>query len=289
MPKLTSELHLITTFYQSIEEERNKENQFCLEKNLLNPYISKVHLFAEGSGLPDLSNLPEDIKKKIMVVPFGKRPFFKDLFAYANEIKSEAVKVVSNSDIFFDSTLKSLHRCFTKADVLALTRWDLGSDGVIHFYNNYKSQDCWFFKKQIPDTIGHFGIGQPGCDNRLLYELRQNNITYLNPCLSIKAVHVHQSRFRSYVKGQNHNFVEPPFEYALADFCPGSNVSQSPELKKHYALNRYNYYKGYANNTLPGKITSVFNRGMAYFASKYWAFVYNRCNVAYNTSSKVTV
>ena len=69
-----------------------------------------------------------------------------------------------------------------------LTRWDLTKDNNTVFYNKYHSQDSWIFKCQIDENIGNFFIGQAGCDNRLLYELKQAGFCFKNPSYSIKSV-----------------------------------------------------------------------------------------------------
>jgi hypothetical protein len=276
MDNLNPKIYLISTFYSSNEPERNQENLVCLHKNLHNPFIHGIHLFLQGIEEPDLELLSDDLRQKLILIKFNKRPLFKDLFEYANTLNPKFIKVISNSDIFFDDSVRNIYQCLEEKDLVALTRWDLQAGGKLTFYNNYKSQDCWFFKRTMPDEIGNFPIGQHGCDNRLLYELKQKGISYFNPCLSIKAIHVHESNLRSYFKDPNYKFVDPPFEYALADFCPGSKEQVLPELKRYYALNRYNYYKSYTNNTLPGKATNTISRALAFFASKYWAAVYRR-------------
>jgi hypothetical protein len=280
MSNIDLKIHLITTFYYSDEPDRNQENLKCLHNNINNPFINGIHLFLQGVEKPDLELFPEGLSKKITLIKFDRRPLFKDLFEYANSLNDTFIKVISNSDIYFDKSIVNIEKCLKYKDVVTLTRWDLQSDGKVVFYNNYKSQDCWFFRKIIPVDIGNFPLGQHGCDNRLLYELKKRGISYFNPSLSIKAIHVHQSNLRSYFKDPNYQYVDPPFEYALTNFCPGSEEQKSAELKRYYVLNRYNYYKSYSNCTLPGKTTTTFSRSFAFLFSKFWAFLYRNIGVS---------
>ncbi len=275
--KLSSNiLYLLTPHYTSTEPARNREIGFCLEKNILNPYIQRVYLFLEQDEGPDLTNFPAALREKVIPVPLGRRPFFSDFFGFANTLDGAALKIVANSDVYFDDTLELAEGCLSKYDVLALTRWDLKGEGSLTFYNSYKSQDCWIFRKQIPPVTGQFYIGYPGCDNRLLYEFRQQGLTYYNPSFSIKAIHVHESQFRGYQKRTGDKRVPPPYAYALPAFCSGIPAFADRSLQAAFAEGRYRYFKSLSSNTLPGKDAGLMQRALAFFASKYWAAVYRR-------------
>ncbi len=269
-------MYLLTPYYTSTESARNLENAFCLEQNILNPQIQRIYLFLEQPDGPDLSNFPAGLQDKVVLVPIGRRPFFSDLFSYANALDEEGIKIIANSDVFFDGTLALVESCLSKYDVLALTRWDLKGEGSLEFYNSFKSQDCWIFRKQIPVETGRFYIGYPGCDNRLLYEFRKRRLTFYNPSLSIKAIHVHQSQLRGYQKNTGDKQVPPPYEYALPAFCSDTPASSDPDLRTVFAEGRYRFFKSMSNNTLPGKHMGLIHRVFAFFVAKYWAAVYRK-------------
>lgn len=202
---------LLTTYYKSEDEERNIENKICLEQNILNNHISKIYLFLQSTETIDLPNHP-----KIEYVKNGKRPTFHDFFKFSNFIFEEDTRIIiANSDIYFDETLKLLENINIKNSLITLTRWDLQYNHSSIFYNKYLSQDSWIFSKKINEQIGQYFIGQHGCDNRLLYELKQDGIEIINPSLSVKSTHVHMSQLRPYFNDKNYKYVDPPYLYSL--------------------------------------------------------------------------
>ena len=100
---------------------------------------------------------------------------FSRLFSLSNELfNGNDIYVIANSDIYFDKSINYTKKFLSKNDFFNfLMRWDLTKDNNTVFYNKYHSQDSWIFKCQIDENIGNFFIGQAGCDNRLLYELKQ--------------------------------------------------------------------------------------------------------------------
>ena len=41
-------------------------------------------------------------------------------------------------------------------------------------------------------------MGMPGCDNRIAKEILDAGYNITNPCLSIKAIHLHETGYRTY-------------------------------------------------------------------------------------------
>lgn len=254
---------LITTYYKAAELEREAENMQCLVNNLNHPLIKRVHLFLQSRDLPNVSN-----HNKLNLVEHGKRPMFSELFAYGNTLGTDVIKVVANSDIFFDDSLQMAQTALQKWDVLALTRWDLKENGSIEFYNNYKSQDVWIYKKQIKPDIGCYHIGRHGCDNRLVYEFKSKEYKIANPSLSIKTNHMHQSALRPYFDDPNYEYVLPPFGYLLPESL---DKKLETTIKYFYFKVRYQYYKSQFNQTIPGVKHSIMIRIWAFILSKYYA------------------
>jgi hypothetical protein len=254
---------LITTYYKANESEREAENIQCLLNNLSHPLIERVHLFLQSNDFP---NIPKN--DRLYYIEHGRRPMFSELFEFGNKIENKVIKIVANSDIYFDETLKLAADALDKWDILALTRWDLKEGNSLSFYNNFKSQDVWVFRESIKPKIGGYHIGRHGCDNRLIYEFKSNNHKIANPSLSIKTIHVHQSALRPYFEDPNYEFVPPPFGYLL----PVSLDEKLYGIIKHdYLRVRYQYYKSQSNQTLPGIQFTIFNRIWAFVLSKYYA------------------
>jgi hypothetical protein len=255
---------LITTYYKALEPEREAENIKCLLNNLSHPLIERVHLFLQTKDIP---NVPENAK--LHYIEHGIRPTFSELFEFGNKIGNNgAIKIVANSDIYFDETLKLASDALVRWDILALTRWDLKEDKSFEFYNNFKSQDVWIYKKQIKPNIGCYHIGRHGCDNRLVYEFKSKNYKIANPSLSIKTIHVHQSALRPYFDDPNYKFVSPPFDYLLP-VCLGEKLKVP--IKIYFLKSRYHYFKSQSNQTIPGIKFSIISRIWACILSKYYA------------------
>jgi len=259
---------LITTYYKANEPEREAENIQCLLNNLSHPLIERVHLFLQTESKP---NVPEHVK--LHYINHGKRPTFSELFEFGNKIEYNGIKIVANSDIYFDDSLQLATNALQKWDVLALTRWDLKENGSLEFYNNFKSQDVWIFQKHILRTIGEYHIGRHGCDNRLVYEFENQKYKIANPSFDIYAIHVHESGLRSYFRDSNYEFVSPPYKYLLPISVDGIITRQN---KFKYFDSRYRYFRSLSNNTLPGVNHSIVIRLVSFWISKYYAQMVKR-------------
>jgi hypothetical protein len=258
--------HLITTYYKSIEPEREAENLECLKENINNPLIEHIHLFLQGSNYPKIL----DIDKKVNYISFGKRPFFSDLFGFANNLENNKIKVVANSDIYFNESIEKASEALKKWDVLALTRWDRLENENLEFYNNYKSQDAWIFRKKLQNYIGEYHIGRHGCDNKLIYEMKKAGYKLNNPSLSIIAIHLHISNLRSYFLDPSYERVDGPYDYLLPTYLNNrDNLSKDKEI--YFTKSRYNYYKSKYKNHLPKQDVFILIRLLSFLKSKFYA------------------
>ena len=258
--------HLITTYYKSSEPEREAENLECLKENVQNPLIECIHLFLQGSDSPEFL----DIDKKVNYINFGKRPFFSDLFGFANNLEIDKIRVVANSDIYFNESIEKASEVLKKWDVLALTRWDRLENGNLEFYNNYKSQDAWIFRKKLQNHIGEYHIGRHGCDNKLIYEMKKAGYKLNNPSLSIITIHLHISNLRSYFLDPSYERVDGPYDYLLPTYLNNGDIL-SKDNEKCYIESRYNYYKSKSKNQLPKQDIFILIRLLSWLMSKFYA------------------
>jgi hypothetical protein len=261
---------LITTYYKAAEPEREAENLQCLVNNLKHPLISRINLFLQSNERPYLFH-----NDKIHYVQHGSRPTFSELFEYGNKIGNKVFKIVANSDIYFDETLELAAKALNKWDVLALTRWDCGSNNELNFFANFKSQDTWIFRDKLPHTeLGAFFIGQYGCDNRLLFEFKNCGLKVGNPSFDLKTIHLHNSGFRNYLKDPNYQFVKEPYGYITPHYL---NKNKFTKFKnKNFVNLNYQYYKSAKNNTLPSVHFNYHQRLVAFIKTKFYAFLTNK-------------
>lgn len=132
------------------------------------------------------------------------RPTFTELFGMC---MPGMVNVIANSDIFFDSTIHFAKP--TESHCYALSRWDVNTDGGIALWDHLDSQDVWIFWGKPPEMdltytnakgeTKDIAPGIAGCDNRLVYLLQQAGVIVTNPSKTIKAFHLHNVQWRSYL------------------------------------------------------------------------------------------
>ena len=236
-----------------------------------------IYIFLESFDVPSINH------KKINLIRLGRRPTFHDFFSLSNELFNENdIFVIANTDIYFDKSINYTKKFLSKNDFFTLTRWDLTKDNNTVFYNKYHSQDSWIFKCQIDENIGNFFMGQAGCDNRLLYGLKQAGFVLKNPSYSIKSVHVHMSQYRIYHNNPNYEFVEPPYEYIFPNslYSPIHTIKMKifdpkkfEEFKFSFAdyfYIRFEYYLNMSKNELQKKRVPIFKRILAFAPRVYY-------------------
>lgn len=115
----------ISQFYEPAHPSRARELRECLDRNILCPYIDHILLLTEQDV-----TLPTS--EKLTVHPFGKRATYADTFQIAMDHIPKgqgAILVFSNSDIWFDSTLRNLWSINLQDRVcLSLLRWESETD-----------------------------------------------------------------------------------------------------------------------------------------------------------------
>ena len=129
-----------------------------------------------------------------------------ELFALC---KHDHINVIANSDIYFDETLE-LAQGILPRQVYALSRWDKEGIALVP-YHKKDSQDAWIVLGEVPHLSAPFQMGVPGVDNALVHSLRMYGMTVTNPCKSIRAIHVHESAYRTYGEGRG---KPKPYRYA---------------------------------------------------------------------------
>ena len=178
-------MYLIIQYYNDKNIKRQKEYDFCLEKNLNNPAIKEIHNIIENETI-----IPEKFKnnKKLINIPIvynntGSIPgrlTFKYAFDYVKEnIKQSEVICIANLDIFFDYSQDWLN---IKTDffninntnkVLCLSRYEFisNNNNTINYTLDKRqllgsSYDSWIFLNNLNKIDDcNFSVGNaPGCD-----------------------------------------------------------------------------------------------------------------------------
>lgn len=208
------EFTLMIGLYNETVEARCKEYIQCLQTNLANAAIKQVHILydiskdkkSELSFLDQLKQIQALSQKPIVITYINDRQTFKGFFDIANQYYPEQNIIVANADIYFDETLLFLDGYNLQGKLLALTRWEpyprkgslwkhccipnqpLSSD----------SQDVWILRTPITIKNADIKLGTIGCDPNIAYEAADSGLEVINPCLTIKAYHLHHSQVRHY-------------------------------------------------------------------------------------------
>ena len=147
----------------------------------------------------------------IIVDESEKRSTYQNYFDLINQTTGpDDINIIINSDIYFIAEDLDRMKGLQPNQCYALTRWDIYPDGMPVFLNRVDSQDCWIFRGEVKNIQGGsmFGLGQPGCDNKMALLLRDAGYDVLNPSLTIKSYHIHNSKISYYTRN---DAVPPPY------------------------------------------------------------------------------
>jgi len=231
-------------FVQWYLDEDTKENRlFCLNKNLENPHIDKIHIFCDSNAYADLYN---SIQKhnKIQVSLIAKRLSYYDWMQYANKHYEQDIKILANSDIYFDKTLALLSKqSFNKHTLFFVTRKDLNKSGEIvgscDYYgdstrptNPLYSQDVWIYESPLkanPNAFD-FELGIENCDRLFKSNLSQEKIQTVNLFPKINAIHVDYRSIKNraqydLINNRKTNFMK---NYSINKFIVESDLKRHP-------------------------------------------------------------
>ena len=199
-------IYLFTQFFIHRDQKRNIEIQDCLKKNIQNPIITKIFLLNEKIFSPQELGIYHE---KIQQENIGKRLTYQDVFQYVRINKLTGYFAIVNSDIFLDNTIDNLRlsTIHEKKQMFALLRYEynegLGTQKSPIFGPRFDSQDTWIFHTNFTilenqEKVMNITLGQPGCDNKILYILSILGYDIINDPLYIQTFHNHKSKQRDY-------------------------------------------------------------------------------------------
>jgi hypothetical protein len=212
---------LVTPFYTDKNEDRQKELLTCLEKNIECPEIDQIVLIID-----DKTKVKRHKKVKVQYVE--SRPTYTDMFNIANRYNATGIKIIANTDIYFDFVnIVKIKSSLEEDMCFALSRWDVQADGDIVHHASWDSQDTWIFKGFIKPVSGNFFMGRPGCDNRIAYEIMTAGYKVRNPSRSIRSFHLHVTQVHNYVRNEEQTVKMP---YMLLPVTLLDNMTDSYNL-----------------------------------------------------------
>ncbi len=204
-------VRLFINYFNNSNPHRQQEYLECLSKNLSNPHLNEIILLLENKIQDKILN-NEKIKKEYT----NKRPTFSNFFKVINKYATkDDISIISNSDMYFDETIKEIKRMDLRDKVLCLSRWDVDAKGNVKLFNRDDSQDVWIFKsKVVRGVVAEFCLGIPGCDNKIAYELDKVGYSVYNPSKLVKCYHLHLINIRTYKRPG----LAPPFKMIQPDY-----------------------------------------------------------------------
>jgi hypothetical protein len=188
---------LLVGHYNETHTARALEIAQCLQRNCALERFERVLVFLEDESTPALEH--EALQhEKLQLVPVGHRLKFEELFEYASRELAGQVCVIANNDIYFDETLGELVGFDFEGKLLCLSRWETQEDGTITNGDYPNSQDAWIFRAPLKPFLCDWHLGLLASDTRLAHEARTAGLCVLNPCQSIRAIHVHLTDVHNY-------------------------------------------------------------------------------------------
>jgi hypothetical protein len=208
-----NEIVLITQFFLTDNQRRQKELNVCLTHNILNKNIDEILLLTE-TFIDIRKYLTENIEfkylEKVRQIIINDRLTLYRGIEYCKDNKK--IYMISNSDIFFDDTLKMLKDINLEETILALSRYDLIKEYVRKGQNEAKifthegqlgnpvidSHDVWILTNNIKNDIRlDVPLGTCGIDNIANYIFMDNGYKVVNPVFDIHAIHYHLDNYRN--------------------------------------------------------------------------------------------
>jgi hypothetical protein len=227
--KIVPAIYLIQQYYVPSKAKRAEEMDLALKNNIECPYIDKIILLNE-------SKLKIPICDKVRQTVIGHRLTYLDVLSYIkSQVPNETIVVFSNSDIYMDETLRLLYSVDLQKKFLALLRYEITEKAEPKLFGpRPDSQDTWIvWSTSIDFPLDpedfNFTFGTPGCDNAITTAMLRKKFTVVNPALSIRTYHLHESNIREYNKTDV--IDKPVFLYVdptgIQEYAVKSDLSES--------------------------------------------------------------
>lgn len=187
-------INLFIEYYKDNSIERQKELDYCINKNIENHFIDYIYLLVNNiADIPFKSN-------RIFIINIKKRLTYNDFFKQTNKFPTD-INILFNADIYFDNSIYKVNELLGDKQCFALLRYNIINNSMESkiFDNRSDSQDTWIFKGSIPVIEGaDFNLGIGGCDNKIAYLLNNAGYKISNPCFILKTYHYHLTEKRNY-------------------------------------------------------------------------------------------
>jgi hypothetical protein len=223
-------INIISTFYISNNELRDKELVTAFIKNINYFLIEKIHLFVDDIKAFDLINNITNYSDKIKIIKIGIKPTYSDYFKYICDYLPDKICMITNSDIYIDSCdVKLLDLLTNNKFVYALTRHEHNLSCPL--INNYLgSHDCYIFNSKFINTDiinenTNFYQNFIGIESRIIKSFCDIGFKPYNPCKQIIIIHLHLSQIRNHGKWIGlHNYGDDEYMKKSCWYVPPDSL-----------------------------------------------------------------
>jgi len=210
-------INLFQQFYINKIDERQNEIRKTLLYNCNNNLINNIYLLNERIYTDEELGVKSDKIKQIVI---DKRMTYKDVFTFVENNNIDGYIIISNSDIFFDKSIKNIQKCQVIKDkkVYCLNRFNFNSKNLsgldLDLSGRPDCQDVWIYHSKFNNILFNKDIfdielGIPGCDNKIIYLFKLLGFNCYNEPEIIKSYHFHKIMTRNY----DQNTKRPNYPY----------------------------------------------------------------------------
>jgi len=246
------QINLFQQFFIHSNPERNKELQYCLAMNVMNPVIDYIYLLTEYETdyTPYTAEQLGITSEKIIQIPLNHRMKYSDVFHFVKELNCYGYIIIANADIFFDESLKNvLHSGMNeKPQMMCQLRYEYdGHLANTKIFGNGRedSQDAWIYHSKWNPMLYHynhifdFQLGRAGCDNHIAYLFKICGFGLINDPEKVHILHYHKTQIRDY---DPKDAIKPPYLLIMPIGCSGEiDVDMNHNaLLYDYILNKLN-------------------------------------------------
>jgi hypothetical protein len=248
-------LHLLIQYCNAKLPARQAEYDFCLRRNLQNPWIAKVHNLVEPTTV-----VPDEFKTHAKYVehPLDHWMTYADALGFANENLAGESVCLANLDIFLDdkqTRWSDISKLLDANIVLCLSRFEYDGDNKAHLDPGFaqlayaNTQDAWIFRApfSVPET--DFEIGTLGCDNAFAERIRRAGRLPFNAPNRFRVFHFDRCRGKTFENQAEVHAAdradrprkrpEEDGQYLVPDFDRVKSVDKLMESLKVPELQRY--------------------------------------------------
>jgi len=223
----TDQIIAVSQFFIHPNPARQNEINWCLFANVINEEISRIILLNEREYSMEEMGLKQ-FSHKIEQVIIGKRLTYAETIRQVHALGLRGYIVLHNADIFFDETLGNIliTDSSVKPTLYAQLRWEFKDFKDIKIFGpRADSQDAWIWHSNFNDVllrnvkIFNFQLGQPGCDNAIIYLFKIFGFRIVNDPQFIHVFHYHTTQIRNYSTADR---IKDPYGSVFPVGCEGN-------------------------------------------------------------------